>query len=74
MSAFIQVRHVPDRVHRTLKARAALAGTSLSEYVRAELIRLAERPTREELYERIAALPPVEIDAAALVREDRDSR
>jgi plasmid stability protein len=49
----VQIRHVPDDVHRELKARAARAGTSLSEYVLAELVRLASRPTLDELADRI---------------------
>ena len=44
MSTSIQIRGVPDDVHRTLRARAAGAGQSLSEYLLAELTRLAERP------------------------------
>jgi plasmid stability protein len=72
----IQVRHVPGAVHRKLKARAATAGMSLSDYVLAELRRLAERPSREELLARIAARPPVPAGkrAAELVRAERDRR
>jgi antitoxin FitA len=75
-SHMLQVRHVPDVVHRTLKARAALAGVSLSDYVLAELRRLAERPSREELLERIAARPAVQPRqrVADLVRAERDRR
>jgi len=51
----VQIRHVPDDVHRELKARAARAGTSLSEYVLAELIRMASRPTLDELHQRVLA-------------------
>jgi plasmid stability protein len=40
----IQVRNVPDDVHRTLRARAAAAGVSLSDYVLDELARVADRP------------------------------
>jgi antitoxin FitA len=42
----IQIRNVPDDVHRTLKARAATRGTSLSEYVLTEITRVARTPTR----------------------------
>lgn len=56
----IQVHEVPEDVHRRLKARAALAGKSLSEYLRAELARLAARPTPGELRERLGRLAPVE--------------
>lgn len=57
----IQIRDVPEDVHRTLKARSAAAGTSLSEYVLREVLRSARTPTPEELDERIRArtAPPV---------------
>lgn len=51
----LQVRNVPEDVRRTLKARAASSGKSLSEYVLGELEKLAERPTLDELTERIRA-------------------
>ncbi|MHB8418485.1 MAG: FitA-like ribbon-helix-helix domain-containing protein [Myxococcales bacterium] len=70
----IQVRHVPEAVHRTLKARAAAEGLSLSDYILAELRRLAERPTRGEVLARIEARAPVKIrrSSADWVREARD--
>lgn len=49
----IQIRDVPEDVHRTLKARAAAQGTSLSDYILGEVMRLARTPTPEELDERI---------------------
>ena len=55
MGVLIQIRDVPEDVHRTLKARAAASGTSLTEYVRALLARDAARPTAEELAARIRA-------------------
>jgi len=72
----LQVRNVPDDLHRALKVRAAQSGSSLSEYVLAELRRAAERPTRAELLERIRSRPPARrsVDAAALVRAERDGR
>jgi plasmid stability protein len=72
----LQIRNVPDDVHRTLKSRAALAGMSLSEYALAELRRAAERPTREEIMSRIAARPRTRLrrSPAAAVRAERDSR
>jgi plasmid stability protein len=54
----IQIRNVPDDVHRTLKARAAAQGTSLSDYVLIEVTRAARTPTAEELDERIRARGP----------------
>lgn len=72
----LQVRYVPDELHTTLKVRAAQAGMSLSEYVLSELQRTSERPTRSELLARIRSRPPVRgrVDAAALVRDERDRR
>lgn len=55
MGALIQVRDVPDDVHRKLKARAAASGVSLSEYLRRLLARTARRPTPAELGDRIRA-------------------
>lgn len=55
MGVLVQIREVPDEVHRTLKARAAASGTSLSEYLRRLLERSAARPTPEELSARIRA-------------------
>jgi len=44
MARTIQIRGVPDAIHRTLRGRAAAAGMSLSDYLRAEVVRVAERP------------------------------
>jgi hypothetical protein len=76
MSRMIQVRNVPDALHRGLKARAAMAGMTLSDYLLAELKEIAERPTLLELRQRLHRHRPVsaEIDTALLVREERDAR
>lgn len=76
MSKTLQVRDVPDEVHRTLKARAALAGLSLSEFVLQELERVAKRPSREELYERLRRRQPVELDVspAEIIAAERLAR
>lgn len=76
MSKMIQIRNVPDALHRKLKARAAMAGMSLSDYLLSELRRTAEVPTLAELEERLSKLPPVsvEIDTAQMVRQARESR
>ncbi len=76
MSKMIQIRNVPDALHRKLKARAALAGLSLSDYLLAELRRSLDRPTRAELLERIAQREPVRVRQrpAAAVRAERDAR
>jgi plasmid stability protein len=76
MSKMIQLRNVPDALHRSLKARAAMSGRSLSDYLLAEIKEIAERPTLEEFRERLHRRKPlaVEIDSARLVREERDAR
>lgn len=75
MGTLIQVRDVPEDVHRTLKARAATAGLSLSEYLRGVLARTAARPTPQELSARIGARGVVALDRPSdeAVRELRDS-
>lgn len=55
MGALVQIRDVPDDVHRLLKARAAASGVSLSEYLRTVLERAASRPTPAELAARVSA-------------------
>jgi plasmid stability protein len=60
MGVLLQIRDVPDDVHRALKARAAASGVSLSEYVRGVLERTASRPTPAELAARVAARGAVE--------------
>jgi plasmid stability protein len=50
----IQIRNVPDDLHRRLKARAAMSGMSLSDYLLKELRQVAERPTMEEMRARLA--------------------
>jgi len=76
MAKMIQVRNVPDTVHRTLKARAALAGMSLSDFLLAEIRHVAERPSLEELRERLHRRKPAKltVSAAQAVREERDAR
>ena len=76
MSKMIQVRNVPDGVHRTLKAQAALAGMSLSDFLLAEIRNVADRPTVAELRERVRRRSPVAapVSAAEAVRRERDAR
>lgn len=76
MSRMIQLRNVPDALHRALKARAALAGMSLSDYLLAEIRRVAERPTLDELRERLHRRERVTrpVSAARAVRAERDAR
>jgi antitoxin FitA len=72
----IQIRNVPEALHRRLKSRAALAGMSLSDYLLGELRRMAERPTLEELRQRPAQLSPTSpgMSPEEAVRAERDSR
>lgn len=76
MSKMVQLRNVPDALHRSLKSRAALAGMSLSDYLIAEIKEIAERPTLAELRARLHTRKAVttELDTARLVREERDAR
>ena len=76
MARMIQIRNVPDRLHRVLEARAAQAGMSLSEFLLAEARKIAECPSRQELIDRVAKLPPVRLRprAADAVRAERERR
>jgi len=72
----LQIRNVPEDVHRRLKARAAREGRSLSEFALAELRKSLERPTDAELMERVRSRTPVIVpeSSAEAVRAGRDSR
>ena len=74
--SMIQIRHVPDALHKALRARAAHAGMSLSDYLRAELEHIVERPPLAELRYRLATLAPAAVrePPAKAVRRERDSR
>ncbi|MGP0072687.1 MAG: FitA-like ribbon-helix-helix domain-containing protein [Bryobacteraceae bacterium] len=76
MPKMIQVRNVPDSLHRKLKSRAALEGMSLSDFVLKEMEHVAERPTMKELAARIASRTPVryKLSPAEIIREERDRR
>jgi plasmid stability protein len=76
MSKMIQLRNVPEALHRTLKARAATAGMSLSDYLLAEIREIAERPTLTELRARLHKRKAVaaQLDTARLVQEERARR
>jgi len=76
MSKMIQLRNVPDELHRTLKVRAAEAGMSLSDYLVAEIRAVAERPTPGEIRYRLAqrARARVSEPPADAVRAERDRR
>jgi plasmid stability protein len=76
MPKMIQLRNVPDALHRSLKARAAMAGMSLSDYLLSEIKEIAERPTMVELRDRLHSRKAVTVslDTARLVREEREAR
>jgi plasmid stability protein len=74
MPTTIQLRHVPDDLHHKLKARAAMEGLSLSDYILRDLRQIAEIPTMSEMKERLARLEPVHMKAspAEVLRALRD--
>jgi len=76
MGTMIQIRNVPAQVHRRLKAKAALCGQSLSAYLLAEIERLAERPTEDELLQRLHQRSTVSpgVSPTEAVRAERDAR
>jgi antitoxin FitA len=73
MPKMIQLRNVPDVLHRSLKARAAMAGMSLSDYLLSEIQEIAERPTLAEFRQRLHRRRPVEAElhTSRLVQEER---
>lgn len=74
--SLIQVRNVPEDLHRRLKERAAREGVTLSDLALAELARSVERPTRQEMLDRLKALPEAAYrgeTAAESVRAERDA-
>lgn len=72
----IQIRNVPENLHRTLKAQAAMSGMSLSDYLLAEIRRLAERPTMSQLRERMQNRSKIRpaVAPADAIRQERDAR
>jgi plasmid stability protein len=74
MSVMIQIRNVPEALHRRLKSRAALAGVSLSDYLLDEIRRVAERPTLDELRARLCSRTESSLSVlpAEAVRAERD--
>jgi antitoxin FitA len=73
--ANVQVRDVPDDVHRRLKAQAAMAGQSLNEFLLARMKDIASVPTVSELAARIQARSPYDGPSSAdVIREERDRR
>lgn len=76
MSTMIQIRHVPDVLHRKLKARAAEAGLTLSDFIKLELEQMAARPTLAQIAARLRTLDPVELDEPVvnMLQDARDAR
>jgi plasmid stability protein len=76
MARVIQIRNVPEALHRGLKARAATMGMSLSDYLLGELEEISRRPTLAEFRERLRTRRslPVALDTACLLREERVRR
>lgn len=76
MSKMIQLRNVPDELHRKLKARAASAGMTLSDFMIREAQLVANRPTMEEMRRRLEARPVIKLKTSPtrIIREERDRR
>jgi plasmid stability protein len=74
--SMIQIRNVPDQLHRELKSRAALNGMTLSDYLLGELRSLAVRPTMREWLAKAESLESVESDEtpAEAIRAERERR
>jgi antitoxin FitA len=75
MSKMIQIRNVPEAVHRKIKARAAQSGMTLSDYLLAEVERTAALPTRDEMLARLHGRSRVTLKtpAAQIIRRERES-
>jgi antitoxin FitA len=75
-STMLQVRSIPPELHRRLKARAALEGLTMSDFVLREIRKALERPMREEVLARLRAQPVRRLrkSAADIIRSERDSR
>lgn len=76
MSMMVQIRNVPAELHRRLKVRAATEGVSMSDYVLREIRKSLDRPTRQEVLERLQAQPVRKLrrSAADVIRSERESR
>jgi plasmid stability protein len=75
-STMVQIRNVPPEFHRRLKARAALEGMSMSDYILREIAKALERPTRAEVLDRLRSRPVRRLKrkAADVIRAERDAR
>ncbi|MFM8535375.1 MAG: FitA-like ribbon-helix-helix domain-containing protein [Acidimicrobiia bacterium] len=75
-STMVQIRNVPSEFHRRLKARAAVEGMSMSDYILREVGKALDRPTRQEVLTRLRGPAPRTLrrKPADLIREERDAR
>jgi antitoxin FitA len=75
MSKMIQIRNVPDSLHRKIKARAAHSGMTLSDYLRSEIEQIAALPTRDEMLARLHTRTRIKLrtPAAEIIRQERES-
>lgn len=75
MSAMIQIRNVPEHIHRTLKARSALLGKTLSDLILEELQAMVSVPSAQELQLELKDAEPfaMRVSAAELIRQERDA-
>ena len=74
MAHMIQVRNVPDDVHRILKTRAAAAGMTLSDYIKRDLVATAAQPSPQEIDRRVIARGSSELRTEAIVESLRSLR
>jgi antitoxin FitA len=76
MNKHVQIRNLPEKTHRKLKARAASEGMTMSDYLRLEIERLVSRPSMKEWLDMVRKRQPMAINqtAASIIREERDSR
>lgn len=75
-TTMVQIRNVPVEFHRRLKARAAIEGMSMSDYILRELKKSLDRPSRADVLARIRErkAPKLRVDVARLIRDGRDAR
>ncbi len=71
----VEIRNLPDDLHRKLKVRAAQAGMTLSDYLLSEIEQVAEKPTLSEMMKRLRSREPVELDEPpeVTIRRMRDA-
>lgn len=76
MFATVQIRNVSPEFHRRLKVRAAMEGMSMSEYVLREVGKALDRPTRQEVLDRLRAQPDRQLSRspAEVIRAERDAQ